>query len=101
MTDTTKPSKDSTTNTKAAAIDSFGQGDYHILIDGKICVYDHWAKIPEDYDELIKFLPVVPQPPHTEEQHADIDKIPEIFRRFLMKARWRTNPPLRSSKKGL
>lgn len=61
----------------------WGSGIFKVLIDGKVFEYDHWDKIPESYDNLIKFYANIPSGPHTESQHDDINTLPIIFKSFL------------------
>ena len=46
-----------------------GEGEYIVLIDGVEHRYTHWDDIPQEFDNMIKFLPVIPEGPHTEAQH--------------------------------
>jgi hypothetical protein len=47
--------------------------EFVVLIDGQLKTYENYADIPETFDNLIKFLPEVPPPPHTEEQHEEME----------------------------
>jgi hypothetical protein len=40
--------------------------------DGKLTTYDRLEAIPEDFQHVVEFLPDIPEPPHTEMQHADV-----------------------------
>lgn len=44
------------------------------LINGKLKEYNKYEDIPEDFDHVIKFLPEIPDGPHSEEQHEEIEK---------------------------
>jgi hypothetical protein len=35
--------------------------------------YTQFEDIPDDFEHVIKFLPEIPEGPHTEEQHEEID----------------------------
>lgn len=49
-------------------------GEFVVLIDGKLCTFTNYDDIPNNFDNLIKFKPNPPEPPHTEEQHELIDQ---------------------------
>lgn len=44
-----------------------------VRIGEEVCTYTRWEDIPPVFDNVIAFLPAVPPPPHTPEQHAEID----------------------------
>jgi len=45
-----------------------------IMVDGKLETYTNYDDIPDTFDHVIEFSPEIPEPPHTEEQHEEIDK---------------------------
>jgi len=45
-----------------------------ILKDGILYEYDKYEDIPDSFDNVIKFMPEIPDGPHTHEQHDEIDK---------------------------
>jgi hypothetical protein len=61
------------------------KGEFIILDDGVLTTYHDVDDIPDSFDNLIKFLPEYPEPPHTEEQHLLIEtfstKMKEIMKR--------------------
>jgi hypothetical protein len=46
--------------------------EFVILRNGVLDTYDKYEDIPDDFDHLIKFLPDLPEGPHTEEEHEEI-----------------------------
>ena len=58
---------------------------FKILINGRTKVYQNFEDIPESFENVITFSPEVPPPPHTEEQHEEIeswgDKLKELMSR--------------------
>ena len=56
-----------------------------IMIRGKIQVYTNYEDIPDFFDHVIEFMPEIPPPPHTEEQHIEIeqwnDKLQALMKR--------------------
>jgi len=59
--------------------------EFVILINGILETYTKYEDIPESFDYVIKFLPQIPEPPHTEAQHEEIeqwnDKLQELMKR--------------------
>jgi hypothetical protein len=47
--------------------------EFVILKKGILETYDKYEDIPETFDNVIKFLPEIPDGPHTHEQHEEID----------------------------
>ena len=60
-------------------------GIYCVLINGVVHTYKKYDDIPGTFDNLIRFEPDYPEPPHTEEQHDLMatfnDKLRELMRR--------------------
>lgn len=59
--------------------------EFVILIDDKLKTYHHFDDIPEKFDNLIKFVPEIPDGPHTHEEHTEIEvwneKLKELMKR--------------------
>jgi hypothetical protein len=49
------------------------KGEFVIMIDGKLVTFNDFDQIPNKFQHVIKFLPDIPPPPHTEEQHKEIE----------------------------
>ena len=47
---------------------------FKILINGKTKVYQNFEDIPESFENVIAFIPEMPPPPHTDEQHEEMEK---------------------------
>ena len=45
-----------------------------IRINQDFLEYTNYDDIPNEFDNLIRFEPVIPPEPHTEEQHEEIEK---------------------------
>ena len=45
-----------------------------IRINQYFLEYTNYDDIPNEFDNLISFEPVIPPEPHTEEQHEEIEK---------------------------
>jgi len=57
-----------------------------VILDGnQLKSYDRFENIPLEFDNLISFKPCIPEGPHTEEQHDEInswnDKLKELMKR--------------------
>ena len=59
--------------------------EFVILRNGILETYDKYEDIPEKFDNLIKFLPDIPDGPHTHEQHEEIDSWNEKLKELLKK----------------
>jgi hypothetical protein len=57
------------------------------MVNGKLVTYTNYDDIPEFFDHVIEFMPEIPLPPHTEEQHIEIeqwnDKLQALIKREL------------------
>ena len=40
----------------------------------ELITYSSFEDIPNEFDHIISFEPKVPEPPHTEEQHKEIEQ---------------------------
>lgn len=59
--------------------------EFVILIKGKLHTYHKYEDIPQEFDNVIKFLPEIPEGPHTHDDHEEIDswndKLKELLKR--------------------
>jgi hypothetical protein len=61
--------------------------EFVFRIDGKLVTVHNWDDVPEQFDHVIKFAPEVPEPPHTEEQHEEMDKWNDRLQTLMEKER--------------
>lgn len=54
-----------------------------ILRKAQLETYADYSLIPKDLDHVIEFLPDIPPPPHTHEQHKEIDGWMDKFKKLL------------------
>jgi hypothetical protein len=58
---------------------------FTVLTDNGLETYDKYEDIPESFHNVIEFLPEIPDGPHTEEQHEEIEqwnnKLKELMKR--------------------
>ena len=59
--------------------------EFVILNNGSLETYDNFDDIPEKFDNLIKFLPEIPQAPHTHDQHDEMAQWHEKLKELLMR----------------
>ena len=52
---------------------------FKVRIGKEIISYENYEDIPEKFDNMILFAPAIPEAPHTEEQHAEIESWMEKF----------------------
>ena len=57
--------------------------EFKIIRNGVIETYTNYDDIPNEFDHVIKFLPVIPPEPHTEEQHEEIEQWPSKLQRLM------------------
>jgi hypothetical protein len=59
--------------------------EFVVLVNGKLQTYYAYEDIPQVFDNVIKFLPEIPNGPHTHEEHTEIEtwnnKLKELMRR--------------------
>jgi hypothetical protein len=59
--------------------------EFVILLNGELVTYTKYEDIPETFDNVIRFIPKIPEPPHTHEQHVEIDswndRLQELMKR--------------------
>lgn len=56
---------------------------FEVLIGGVRWRFDRWEDVPLEIDEVIRFEPAIPPPPHTPEQHAEIELWPGRLKELL------------------
>jgi len=59
--------------------------EFVILLNGELKTYHNYDDIPEQFDNVIKFKPCVPEAPHEEHQHDEMGewntKLQELMKR--------------------
>lgn len=48
-------------------------GRFVVLVDNQPRTYHRWEDIPQVIEEVVVFEPSIPSPPHTSQQHAEIE----------------------------
>lgn len=67
-------------------------GRFVFRVAGVLRTYRDWRICPEVFDELVAFEPDVPPPPHTPEQHAEIEAWDVRLQELLRRHHARRNP---------
>ena len=57
--------------------------EFVLLVKGELKTYTNYKDIPDKFNNLIKFLPEIPEPPHTHEQHEELDLWNERLKELL------------------
>ena len=57
--------------------------EFTFIVEGKQVTVDKWEDVPSKFDHVIKFVPHIPEAPHTEEQHAEIEKWPARLEQLM------------------
>lgn len=65
--------------------------EFVFKVNGKLVTVNSWEDIPTEFDHVIKFAPTVPEPPHTQEQHEEIDKWNSRLQSLMEKERASNN----------
>lgn len=67
------------------------KGEFVFIINGETKIFTDFRDIPDKFDHVIKFIPEIPDGPHTEEQHNEIDSWNKRFQEIMDKERARSN----------
>jgi len=57
--------------------------EFVILLNNELVTYTKYEDIPERFDNVIRFIPEIPEPPHTHEQHGEIDSWNERLQELM------------------
>lgn len=61
------------------------KGEFVILVGSELVTYDNYDDIPIKFDNLISFKPDALEPPHSEEDHKEMEtyntKLQELMKR--------------------
>ena len=65
--------------------------EFQFVVNGELVLYDKYEDIPEDFEHVIKFIPDMPEEPHTEEDHAEMALWNTRLQQLMEKERARRN----------
>lgn len=61
------------------------KGLYKVLLNNEILEFHNIEDIPETFDNLIEFNPEYPLGPHTDEEHAQMDRMTDVLSELLQR----------------
>jgi hypothetical protein len=64
---------------------------FTVRIGDQIHTYQRYEDIPAEFDHVIEFLPELPPPPHTDQQHREIEAWQPRFEQLMEKERARSS----------
>ena len=65
--------------------------EFEFVVNGELVLYDKYEDIPEDFEHVIRFVPDMPEDPHTEEEHAEMALWNTRLQKLMEKERGRSN----------
>ena len=65
--------------------------EFQFIVNGELITYNKYQDIPEEFEHVIKFLPDIILPPHTEEEHEELAKWNDRLQELMEKERARSN----------
>ena len=65
--------------------------EFVFLVNGKLKTYTKYEDIPDEFDNVIKFIPEIPDDPHSHDEHEEIEKWNERLQQLMEKERARSN----------
>ena len=65
--------------------------EFEFVVNGELVLYDKYEDIPEDFEHVIRFVPDMPEDPHTEEEHAEMALWDTRLQKLMEKERARSN----------
>ena len=65
--------------------------EFQFIVNGELITYNKYEDIPEKFEHVIKFIPDIPEEPHTEEEHDELSLWNERLQKLMEKERARSN----------
>ena len=65
--------------------------EFQFIVNGELVLYDKYEDIPEEFEHVIRFIPDVPEEPHTEEDHDEMALWNTRLQELMEKERARSN----------
>lgn len=65
--------------------------EFVLLVNGKLVTYTNYEDIPDEFDNVIKFIPEILDGPHSHDEHEEIEKWNEKLQLLMEKERARSN----------
>ena len=65
--------------------------EFVLLVKGELKTYTSYEDIPDEFDNVIKFIPEIPDGPHSHNEHDEIEKWNEKLQLLMEKERASSN----------
>ena len=65
--------------------------EFQFIVNRELITYDKYEDIPEEFEHVIKFIPDIPEEPHTEEDHEEMALWNVRLQELMEKERARSN----------
>ena len=65
--------------------------EFVLLVNGELKTYANYEDIPDEFDNVIKFIPEIPDGPHSHNEHDEIEKWNEKLQLLMEKERASSN----------
>lgn len=65
--------------------------EFVLLIKGELKTFTKYEDIPDEFDNVIKFIPEIPPGPHTHDEHDEIEIWNKRLQQLMEKERARSN----------
>ncbi len=65
--------------------------EFVLLVKGELKTYTNYEDIPDEFDNVIKFIPEIPDEPHSHNEHEEIEKWNERLQLLMEKERASSN----------
>jgi hypothetical protein len=59
------------------------KGVFQVLIGNELRTYYDYDNIPDEFDNVIRFEPQIPEGPHTDEEHEWIESLPQYMAELM------------------
>ena len=65
--------------------------EFQFIVDGELVAFDKYEDIPKEFEHVIRFIPDVPEEPHTEDDHEEMALWNTRLQELMEKERARSN----------
>jgi hypothetical protein len=65
--------------------------EFVLLVNGELKTYINYEDIPDEFDNVIKFIPEIADGPHSHDEHDEIEKWNGRLQILMEKERARSN----------
>ena len=65
--------------------------EFQFIINGELTTFNNYEDIPDEFEHVIKFLPDIPEDPHTEDEHEELALWNIRLQELMEKERARSN----------